>query len=197
MRWCGPQRSSRLTTEVGPSGYGMRWSFSERAAGRRAVVTRFGESRLAGNGVLGQAPPDSVATGVDLWTSGAEELRAPWDGEVVGDGSRLVLRSRAGDLAVHHAVVDVDHLARGFDEPVQARRDLGLIRQRPRIGGEQVVQALLLVQRAVERPDLGVVQRQLRDLLAELVAEHRLEQDEAHEVARALAYDLAKAAYKL
>jgi glucuronate isomerase len=33
--------------------------------------------------------------------------------------------------------------------------------------------------------------------LARLVAEHRLEEDEAHEVARALAYDLAKAAYKL
>jgi glucuronate isomerase len=33
--------------------------------------------------------------------------------------------------------------------------------------------------------------------LAELVAEHRLEEDEAHEVARALAYDLVKAAYKL
>ncbi|TZG27323.1 glucuronate isomerase [Sphingomonas montanisoli] len=33
--------------------------------------------------------------------------------------------------------------------------------------------------------------------LAQLVAEHRLEEDEAHEVARALAYDLVKAAYKL
>jgi len=33
--------------------------------------------------------------------------------------------------------------------------------------------------------------------LARLVAEHRLEEDEAHEVARALAYDLAKTAYKL
>jgi glucuronate isomerase len=33
--------------------------------------------------------------------------------------------------------------------------------------------------------------------LAELVAEHRLEEDEAHDVARALAYDLVKAAYKL
>jgi glucuronate isomerase len=33
--------------------------------------------------------------------------------------------------------------------------------------------------------------------LAELVAEHRLELDEARELARALAYDLAKAAYKL
>jgi len=33
--------------------------------------------------------------------------------------------------------------------------------------------------------------------LAQLVADHRLEDDEAHELARALAYDLAKAAYKL
>ncbi|KQT31359.1 glucuronate isomerase [Sphingomonas sp. Leaf412] len=33
--------------------------------------------------------------------------------------------------------------------------------------------------------------------LARLVAEHRLEQDEAHEVAQALSYDLVKAAYKL
>jgi glucuronate isomerase len=33
--------------------------------------------------------------------------------------------------------------------------------------------------------------------LAQLVAEHRLDEDEAHEVARALTYDLVKAAYKL
>ncbi|WP_116091355.1 glucuronate isomerase [Sphingomonas crusticola] len=33
--------------------------------------------------------------------------------------------------------------------------------------------------------------------LARLVAEHRLEEDEAHQVAHALAYDLVKAAYKL
>ena len=33
--------------------------------------------------------------------------------------------------------------------------------------------------------------------LAKLVAEHRLEEDEAHEVARALAYDLVKQAYRL
>ncbi|MBU3077945.1 glucuronate isomerase [Sphingomonas quercus] len=33
--------------------------------------------------------------------------------------------------------------------------------------------------------------------LARLVAEHRLEEDEAHELAHALAYDLAKKAYKL
>ena len=33
--------------------------------------------------------------------------------------------------------------------------------------------------------------------LAQLVAEHRLEEDEAHEVARALTYDLVKAAYRL
>ena len=33
--------------------------------------------------------------------------------------------------------------------------------------------------------------------LARLVSEHRMEMDEAHEIARALAYDLAKAAYRL
>jgi len=33
--------------------------------------------------------------------------------------------------------------------------------------------------------------------LANLVAEHRLEEDEAHEVGRALTYDLVKAAYQL
>ncbi len=33
--------------------------------------------------------------------------------------------------------------------------------------------------------------------LAQLVAEHRLEEDEAHQLAKALSYDLAKAAYKL
>jgi glucuronate isomerase len=33
--------------------------------------------------------------------------------------------------------------------------------------------------------------------LARLVAEHRIDEDEAHEVARALTYDLVKAAYKL
>jgi glucuronate isomerase len=33
--------------------------------------------------------------------------------------------------------------------------------------------------------------------LARLVVEHRLEEDEAHEVARALTYDLVKAAYRL
>jgi glucuronate isomerase len=33
--------------------------------------------------------------------------------------------------------------------------------------------------------------------LAQLVTDGRLDEDEAHELARALAYDLAKAAYKL
>jgi glucuronate isomerase len=33
--------------------------------------------------------------------------------------------------------------------------------------------------------------------LAQLVADHRLDADEAHEIAHALAYDLAKAAYRL
>ena len=42
-----------------------------------------------------------------------------------------------------------------------------------------------------------VARRMDCSFLARLVAEHRLEEDEAHEVARALAYDLVKAAYKL
>ena len=33
--------------------------------------------------------------------------------------------------------------------------------------------------------------------LAKLVVEHRMEEDEAHDLARALSYDLVKAAYKL
>ena len=33
--------------------------------------------------------------------------------------------------------------------------------------------------------------------LAKLVVEHRMEEDEAHDLARALTYDLVKAAYKL
>ena len=33
--------------------------------------------------------------------------------------------------------------------------------------------------------------------LAKLVVEHRLEEDEAHDLARVLTYDLVKAAYKL
>jgi len=42
-----------------------------------------------------------------------------------------------------------------------------------------------------------VARRMDCNFLAQLVAEHRLEEDEAHEVARALTYDLVKAAYKL
>jgi glucuronate isomerase len=42
-----------------------------------------------------------------------------------------------------------------------------------------------------------VARRMDCSFLARLVAEHQLDEDEAHELARALSYDLAKAAYKL
>lgn len=42
-----------------------------------------------------------------------------------------------------------------------------------------------------------VARRMDAGFLARLVVEHRLEEDEAHEVARALTYDLVKAAYRL
>lgn len=63
------------------------------AAGHRAVVTKFGEARLAGSPALGQASPASVATGIDLWTAGSEDLSAPWDCEVSSTGSGIVLRA--------------------------------------------------------------------------------------------------------
>lgn len=75
------------------------------AAGYRAVTTRFGEFRLAGSEVLALEPPQAVATGIDLWTSGAEELRAPWDGEVVAGASGLILHTEAADVAIRYADV--------------------------------------------------------------------------------------------
>lgn len=63
------------------------------AAGHRAVVTTFGEARLAGSRALVQESPASVATGIDLWTAGSEELSAPWDCEVSSDVSGIVLRT--------------------------------------------------------------------------------------------------------
>lgn len=63
------------------------------AAGHRAVVTKFGEARLAGSRALAQESPLSVATGIDLWTTGSEELRAPWDCEVSATDSGIVLRA--------------------------------------------------------------------------------------------------------
>jgi 4-aminobutyrate aminotransferase-like enzyme/Ser/Thr protein kinase RdoA (MazF antagonist) len=71
------------------------------AAGHRAVVTRFGEARLAGSRALVQAAPPSVATGVDLWTAGSEELTAPWPCEVSSDDSGLVLHADDVELVVH------------------------------------------------------------------------------------------------
>jgi 4-aminobutyrate aminotransferase-like enzyme/Ser/Thr protein kinase RdoA (MazF antagonist) len=71
------------------------------AAGHRAVVTRFGEARLAGSRALVQAPPASVATGIDLWTAGSEELTAPWDCEMSSDQSGVVLRASDVELVLH------------------------------------------------------------------------------------------------
>ncbi|MEU5266234.1 aminotransferase [Amycolatopsis sp. NPDC021455] len=70
------------------------------AAGHRAVVTKFGEARLAGSRALVQESPASVATGIDLWTAGSEELTAPWDCEVSSTGSGIVLRANDIELAV-------------------------------------------------------------------------------------------------
>lgn len=71
------------------------------AAGHRAVATRFGEARLAGSRALVRAAPASVATGIDLWTTGSEELTAPWDGEVSSDESGIVLRTDHIEVIAH------------------------------------------------------------------------------------------------
>ena len=66
------------------------------AGGADAVVTRFGEARLAAATVLAGVSPATVATGIDLWLAcPAElpaELTAPWADEVSRPGpGRLVL----------------------------------------------------------------------------------------------------------
>lgn len=71
------------------------------AAGHRAVVTKFGEARLAGSRALVQESPASVATGIDVWTAGSEELRAPWDCEVSSDESGIVLRTDHINVSAH------------------------------------------------------------------------------------------------
>jgi 4-aminobutyrate aminotransferase-like enzyme/Ser/Thr protein kinase RdoA (MazF antagonist) len=71
------------------------------AAGHRAVLTTFGEARLAGARALVEAPPATVATGIDLWTGAAEELTAPWDCEVSSDASGIVLRTSDVELAAY------------------------------------------------------------------------------------------------
>lgn len=70
-------------------------------AGHRAVVTKFGEARLAGSQALAQSSPASVATGIDLWTARSEELRAPWDCEVSSTDSGIVLRADTVELVAH------------------------------------------------------------------------------------------------
>ena len=68
-------------------------------AGHRAVVTRFGEARLAGSPALGHEPPATVATGLDLWTAEAEELIAPWACEVSSTESGTVLRAHGIEIS--------------------------------------------------------------------------------------------------
>ncbi|GAB2811896.1 aminotransferase [Lentzea nigeriaca] len=75
------------------------------SAGHRAVVTKFGEARLAGSPVLGQTAPASIATGIDLWTAGSEELRAPWDCEVSPTDSGIVLSTDNVELVAHGVTV--------------------------------------------------------------------------------------------
>ena len=70
------------------------------AAGQRAVATRFGEARLAGSRALTQEAPTSVATGIDVWTAGPEELTAPWRCELSSEGCEIVLRAHDIDLVV-------------------------------------------------------------------------------------------------
>ncbi|GAB3668203.1 aminotransferase [Nocardioides korecus] len=69
--------------------------------GRRAVVTRWGEARLAGTTGPAHEAPATVATGVDLWTAAPTDLRAPWAGRVTRDEhGRVVLAVDDLDLVL-------------------------------------------------------------------------------------------------
>lgn len=61
------------------------------AAGAEAVLTRFGEARLAGSPALAQVSPATVATGVDLWLPRPAELTAPWPGELTSSAPGQVV----------------------------------------------------------------------------------------------------------
>ncbi len=64
------------------SGLAERLAKAKLAAGSEAVLTRFGEARLAGSPALARVSPATVATGVDLWLARPVELTAPWPGEL-------------------------------------------------------------------------------------------------------------------
>ena len=70
-------------------------------------------------------------------------------------------------LAVHDPVVDREHLARALDQAVHALADDLGVELAARMLGQEIVEALLLLDRAIERRDLRVVERQLADLLGE------------------------------
>jgi 4-aminobutyrate aminotransferase-like enzyme/Ser/Thr protein kinase RdoA (MazF antagonist) len=64
------------------AGLAERLAQARLAAGAEAVLTRFGEARLAGSPALARVSPATVATGVDLWLARPAELTAPWPGEL-------------------------------------------------------------------------------------------------------------------
>ncbi|MGQ7349321.1 aminotransferase [Quadrisphaera oryzae] len=74
--------------------------------GARAVVTRWGEARLAGSPALSAAAPATVATGVEVWTARPLVLRAPWAGTLERTADGLVLT--AGEHRLVLALEDPD-----------------------------------------------------------------------------------------
>ena len=72
--------------------------------GAALVLTRFGEPRLSRTTPLSRQSPDVVPTGVGLWPAVDTRVVAPWDGEIVGDGSDgLTLRGRDHELTLSGA----------------------------------------------------------------------------------------------
>ncbi len=128
------------------------------AAGHRAVVTRFGEARLAGSRALSQAAPASVATGIDLWTSGPEELTAPWRCEVTPEDSGIVLRALDGER-------DLELVVRGVSARATGVVEAGTLVATTAPGGRARITA---GRRAADVPE-GVAPQYARGWLASLV----------------------------
>ncbi|WP_222710450.1 aminotransferase [Quadrisphaera setariae] len=74
--------------------------------GARAVVTRWGEARLAGSPALSAQAPATVATGVEVWPARPLVLRAPWAGVLERTSGGLVLT--AGEDRLVLALDDPD-----------------------------------------------------------------------------------------
>jgi 4-aminobutyrate aminotransferase-like enzyme/Ser/Thr protein kinase RdoA (MazF antagonist) len=78
------------------AGLAERLAQARLAARAEAVLTRFGEARLAGSPALAEVSPATVATGVDLWLARPAELTAPWPGEVTGSAPEQLVFTGAG-----------------------------------------------------------------------------------------------------